>query len=56
MVFDFDRFLTFFLNGSRIHPFTNGKVIFTLLIVISYVFTIIMPFYGFFVTFQNLDV
>ena len=42
-------------NDTKIHLLTIRILIYTFLSVIRHVWTIIMPFYGIFVTFQNLD-
>ena len=42
-------------NNTKIHLLTIGILIYTFLSLIRHVFIIIMPFYGIFVTFQNLD-
>ena len=42
-------------NDTKIHLLTIGILIYIFLSVIRHVLTIIMPFYGFFVTFKNLD-
>ena len=42
-------------NDTKIHLLTIGILIYTFLSVIRHVWTIIMHFYGIFVTFQNLD-
>ena len=48
-IFDFSR------NDSKIHPLTIRILLSSFLNVIRYVLIIIMPFYGVFVTFRNLD-
>ena len=47
-IFDITR------NDSRIHPLTIKRLFYSFISIIRYEFTIILPFYGFFVTFQNL--
>ena len=42
-------------NDTKIHLLAIGILIYNFLSVIRHVLTIIMPFYGIFVTFQNLD-
>ena len=49
MIFDFLK------NGTKIHLLTIGLLIYIFLSVIRHVVTIIMSFYGVFVTFKNLD-
>ena len=48
-IFDISR------NDSRIHPLTIKRLFYSFPSSIRYEFTIILPFYGFFVTFQNFE-